>query len=191
MTQETTLSRALAPSQSLLLQVGLILVGSWAVGLGAQIDVPMVPVPMSLQTFAISIIGLTYGSRLATSTLVAYLVQGAAGLPLFAGGASGLAHLYGPTAGYLFGFVGMAWLTGWMVEHGFGRGLVRLFIASLAPAAVLFVPGVAWLWAATPLDLPGAINAGFTPFTLGLLVKSAVAALVVHGAWSALAKRSH
>ena len=190
MANETTIHRAIVPSASLPVQLGLVLAGSWAVGLGAQIDVPMIPVPMSLQTLAISIIGLTYGSRLAAITLLTYLAQGAAGLPLFAGGGAGIGHLFGPTSGYLFGFVAMAWITGWMVERGFGRGLLRLFVAAMVPATLLFVPGVAWLWAATPLDLSGATSAGFTPFIPGLLVKAAMAALLVHGGRQVLKART-
>lgn len=190
MTRENTLSRAILPSPSLLAQLGLVLAGSWAVALGAQIDVPMIPVPISLQTLAISVIGLTYGARLAAITLLAYLAQGAAGLPFYAGGGAGIGHLFGPTAGYLFGFVAMAWLTGWMVERGFGRGLFRSFIAALVPAALLFIPGVAWLWTATPLDLSGAIAAGMTPFLIGMLVKAGLAALIVHGGWKAHAARA-
>jgi biotin transport system substrate-specific component len=144
---------------------------------------------MSLQTLAISVIGLTFGARLAAATLLVYLGQGAMGLPVFAGGAAGAAHLMGPTGGYLVGFVLMAWLTGFMAERGFGRGFLRLFLAALIPATLLFVPGALWLWAITPLDLSGAVAAGVTPFLLGGLVKSALAAMVAAGGWQALSHR--
>lgn len=189
MAQSTTLTQAVLPSQSLLTKLGLIAAGSFAVALGAQVEVPMIPVPMSLQTLMISVIGLTYGARLAAVTLLAYLAQGAIGLPVFAGGSAGAVHLMGPTAGYLFGFVAMAWMTGRMVELGFGRGLLSLFVAAFIPATLLFVPGALWLWQATPLDLTGAINAGVVPFLIGDVVKSGLAALAVAGGWAALSKR--
>lgn len=167
----------------------MILGGSLLVALGAQVEVPMVPVPMSLQTLAISVVGLTFGARMATMALIAYLAQGAAGFPVFSGGSAGAAHLFGPTGGFLWGFVAMAWMTGWMAERGMARGFGRLFIAAFVPATLLFVPGVAWLWAATPLSVQGAIEAGMLPFLVGDVVKSALAALVVAGGWSVLKRK--
>lgn len=189
MTRDTTLSQAFLPTRTLPVTLGLIAAGSLLVALGARAEVPMVPVPMSLQTLAISIIGLTYGARLAAVTLLAYLAQGAIGLPVFAGGGAGLPYMMGPTGGYLAGFVAMAWLTGWMAEHGSGRGVARLFLAAFVPAMLLFVPGALWLNAVTPLDLSGAIAAGVTPFLIGGVVKSAIAALVTAGGWRALRTR--
>ena len=189
MSRQTTLSRALWPSQSLLTQIMLVLGGSLAVALGAQVEVPMIPVPMTLQTLAISVIGLTYGARLAGLTLLAYLAQGAVGLPVFSGGGAGLVHLFGPTGGYLIGFAAMAWLTGLLVERGFGRTLGGLFLAALVPGLLLFVPGAAWLWAITPLDLTGAVAAGVVPFLVGAVVKAGIAALAVSGAWAAWRRR--
>lgn len=189
MTRDITLTEALIPARTLPVKVALVLAGTLLVALGAQAEVPMVPVPMSLQTLAISVIGLTFGARLAAATLLVYLGQGAMGLPVFAGGAAGAAHLMGPTGGYLAGFVIMAWLTGFMAERGFGCGFLRLFLAALVPATLLFVPGALWLWAITPLDLSGAVAAGVTPFLVGGLVKSAVAAMVAAGGWQALSNR--
>lgn len=189
MTTDTTLSQALLPNSSLLTRIALVAAGSLLIGLSAQVSVPMLPVPMTLQTLAISLVGLTYGSRLAGLTLLAYLAEGAMGLPVFSGGAAGAAHLVGPTGGYLVGFVAMAFLTGLMAENGFGRGVGRLFVAALVPGLLLFVPGVAWLWYVTPLDLNGAIAAGATPFLIGGVVKAALAALIAAGGWQAVARR--
>lgn len=184
-----TLSQALIGTPTLARQLGLVIAGSALVGLSAQVSVPMFPVPMTLTTLMISVIGLCYGARLGAATLLVYLGQGALGLPVFAGGAAGLAYMMGPTGGFLIGFIGMAWLTGWLVERGLGTGLVRLFIAALVPAMLLYVPGVLWLGAITPLDLAGAARAGALPFVLGDVVKSALAALVVAGGWQALRAR--
>ena len=167
----------------------LAVLGSLLVAAAAQVSVPMWPVPMTLQTLAISVVGLTLGSRLAAATLTLYLVQGALGLPVFAGGAAGLPYLVGPTGGFLVGFIAMAWLTGRLVEMGLARGFLRLFAAALVPALLLFVPGVLWLWTITPLALDQAVMMGAAPFQLGGLVKSALAALIVAGGWSALRTR--
>lgn len=190
MAQSTPLVAALGGNDTITRKVVMVVLGSLLVAASAQVTVPMFPVPMTLQTLAISLIGLTYGARLAGATLVTYLAQGAAGLPVFAGGAAGAVHLVGPTGGFLIGFVAMAWLTGYLVERGFDRGFGRLFLAALVPALLLFVPGVLWLWVITPLDLQGAAMAGAVPFQIGGLVKSAVAALIVTGAWAAWTRKN-
>jgi len=166
-----------------------ILGGSALIGIGAQVSVPMLPVPMTLQTLAVVLVGLTAGSRLGAAAVLAYLAQGAAGLPVFAGGAAGLAWLAGPTAGFLWGFVGLAWLAGLAVERGLARGFATTLLATLAVSGLLYVPGVLWLTAATPLDVNGAIAAGMLPFLPGDAVKAVIAALVVTGAWAALRDR--
>lgn len=178
-----TLTQAALPSRSLLTNALLVLAGSAFVALSAQISIPMLPVPMTLQTLAISIIGLTYGSRLAAATLVAYLLEGAMGLPVFANGMGGIAPLFGPTAGFLLGFVAMAWMTGWLVERGLDRGMGRLFLAALIPGLLLFVPGMAGLMALTGMSASAAFGAAVLPFLLGALVKAAIAAMAVAGGW--------
>ncbi|MGL4309539.1 MAG: biotin transporter BioY [Paracoccaceae bacterium] len=194
-----TLSQALVPSQSMLTKALMVIGGSLLIGLSAQAEVPMYPVPMTLQTLAISLIGLTYGSRMAALTLLAYLAEGAAGLPVFAGGSFGAAKLIGPTAGFLWGFVAMAWMTGWLVERGLDKGVIKLFIAALIPSMLLFVPGGAWPmiagsfgvageWTGSTLDV---IWSGWVaPFLVGGVVKSAIAALIVAGGWAALKSRN-
>jgi biotin transport system substrate-specific component len=193
-----TLSAALIGPSSLWKKAAMILAGSALVAVSAQIEVPMFPVPMTLQTLAITLIGLTYGARLGFLTLFAYLAEGAAGLPVFAGGAGGLPHFVGPTAGFLLGFPLMAWATGALAENGFGRSFWRLFLAGLIPAALLFVPGAGWPLLAAPLGMTGewtglpfsAVWAGWVaPFVLGTFVKTAIAALIVSGAWAALRGR--
>jgi len=189
MTHETVLMRQFVSSPTDWRNIALILFGSAIIAIAAQISVPMFPVPMTLQTLAISVIGLTFGARLAGLTLLAYLAEGALGLPVFANGGAGWLKLMGPTSGFIWGFVGMAFLTGWMAERGFSRGIVRLFIAAFVPAILLFIPGVLGLWALTPLDLFGAYKAGALPFLIGDVVKSALAALIVAGGLVATVKR--
>lgn len=193
-----TLSHALLPSQSLLTRTLMVLGGSMFIAIAAQISVPMFPVPMTLQTLAILIVGLTFGSRMGALTVLAYLAEGAMGLPVFANMNNGAAFA-GPTAGFLVGFVGMAYLAGLAVEKGLARGVIGTAIAAIVVSALLYIPGVAW-----PMAIAGSFGfeagwvglsaekiwAGFmAPFLLGDVVKAVIAALIVTGGWAALRRR--
>jgi biotin transport system substrate-specific component len=184
-----TLTQAAFPNRSILMNTMLVLAGSVLLAASAQVSVPMYPVPMTLQTLVVSMIGLAYGSRLGAATVVAYLAEGAMGLPVFANFSAGVPVLMGPTAGFLWGFIGMAWLTGWLVENGYDRGFARLFFAALIPALLLFVPGVVVLKLVTGLGWQAALMAGMVPFLLGAVVKAVLAAMAIKGGWSALGQR--
>ena len=119
--RDTTLAGAVIGRDTLLKQAALVLGGTMFIALAAQVSIPFFPVPMTLQSLAILIVGLTFGARLGAVTLVAYLAEGAMGLPVFANGASAPA-LLGPSAGFLYGFVLMAWLAGLAAEHGVHHG---------------------------------------------------------------------
>ncbi len=193
-----TLSKALVRSPSLLSRSLMVVGGSLFIALAAQVQVPMYPVPMTLQTLAILIVGLTYGARLGALTLVAYLAEGAMGLPVFAGGANGAAFA-GPTAGFLLGFVGMAFLAGLAADRGV-KGAVPTALVTIAVSALLYVPGAAWAMLADAVLGFDATKWGadsfamiwqyyMAPFLLGDAVKSVIAALVVTGGWAALKNR--
>ncbi len=193
-----TLAKALVPSQSLVTRALMVLGGSLFIALAAQVQVPMIPVPLTLQTLAVLIVGLTYGARLGAVTLVAYLAEGLMGMPVFAGGMNGIAFA-GPTAGFLVGFVGMAAIAGYAADRGV-KGLVPTALVSLLASALLYVPGVAWamsLAKVAGLDTAawGADNLGMVwqyymaPFLMGDVVKAVVAALIVTGGWAVLKGR--
>ncbi|NHF72660.1 biotin transporter BioY [Paracoccus xiamenensis] len=184
-----TLTQAAFPNRSILMNTMLVLAGSALLAASAQVSVPMFPVPMTLQTLVVSMIGLAYGSRLGAATVLAYLAEGAMGLPVFANFSAGMGPLTGPTAGFLWGFVGMAWLTGFMVERGLDRGFGKLFVAALIPALLLFVPGVLALKAVTGMAWQAAAMVGMVPFLLGALVKAVLAAMAIKGGWTALEQR--
>ena len=188
MTNYTTLLGTLVAPKDNGKNLLLVLGATVVIALAAQVSVPMFPVPMTLQTLVITMIGLTFGSRMAAATVLLYLAEGAVGLPVFANGGSGLVKLMGPTAGFLWGFVGMAFLTGWMVERGFSRGVFRLFLAAVIPAVLLYVPGILGLYTTTPLGLTAAVKVGALPFLIGDVVKSAIAAFVMTAGWAALRK---
>ena len=133
-----TLSKALVPSQSLLTRALMVLGGSAFIALAAQVSVPMIPVPMTLQTLAVMLVGFTFGARMGAATLLAYLAEGAMGLPVFAQGMNGIAF-FGPTAGFLIGFVAMAAITGFAADRGV-KGLVATAANNAYAAPVYGVP---------------------------------------------------
>ncbi|MGJ8604946.1 MAG: biotin transporter BioY [Marivita sp.] len=193
-----TLTQAAFGTTTLFRQVLLALGGAAFIAAATQVSVPFFPVPMTLQTLAILLVGLSFGARLGTATLVTYLSYGAMGLPVFAGGMNGLAFA-GPTAGFLMGFVLMAGLAGLAADRGIAKGVVSTAIVALMLSALLYIPGIAW-----PMAVASAtgVDAGWVgqeigfywthfaaPFVIGDAVKSVVAALIVTGAWKMLAGR--
>ncbi len=191
-----TLIGATLGTDSFLRKALLVLGGSALIAVAAQISIPFFPVPMTLQTLAILVIGLSFGARLGVATVLAYLAEGAAGLPVFANGGAGLAYMAGPTAGFLLGFVAMVFIAGLAAR----RGLVTMIGAALLGAAVVYLPGLAWPasiaglagieagWAALSFDK---IWAGFAAnFILGDAVKAVLAALAVSGGWAVFGRKS-
>lgn len=171
-------------SRKELLRAGLIvLVGTIFIALSARIQVPMWPVPMTMQSFAVLLVGMTFGARLAGITLLTYIAQGALGLPVFATGA-GMAYLMGPTAGYILGFGVAAVVTGYLADRGGATGYLRSFGTALLGGAIIHALGAVWL--AQFIGVERAITLGVMPFVPGDLVKCALVALVLPSAWKFL-----
>ena len=158
----------------------LAVIGSLLLTISAKIQVPFWPVPMTMQTFVVLVLGVAYGWRLAGATVLLYLAQGALGLPVFAGG-GGLAYMAGPTGGYLAGFLLAAVAVGSLAERGWARSAPSTLAAMLIGTAIIFGCGIAWL--ATLIGLPQAISAGLVPFLLSEAVKIALATALVPSAW--------
>jgi len=164
-------------------KIALVLGGSLLIALAAQVAFPLPwsPVPVTGQTFAILLVGASLGSRLGIAAVVAYLIEGALGLPVFApGGALGLARFTGPTAGYLVGFALAAFAVGWLAERGWDRRFGRAAVAMLAGEAVLYACGLLWLARFVPGER--LLGAGLFPFIPGDLFKVALAALLLPAA---------
>jgi biotin transport system substrate-specific component len=157
----------------------LVVLGTALLTLSAKINLPLPYVPMTLQTLVVLMIGAAYGRRLGAATMVAYLAEGAAGLPVFAGPVGGLAPLLGPTAGYLVGFVVAAFLTGWLSERGWDRSVPRLFVAMAIAHIAIFVFGFAWLAFGLRLGVDKAWLVGVTPFIAASVIKNALGAALV------------
>jgi biotin transport system substrate-specific component len=182
-TLQSTLAATIWPNPSTILSLRAILlalVGSALLTLSAKIQIPFWPVPMTMQTFAVLVIGITYGSRLGAATVALYLAEGAAGLPVFAGG-GGIAYLAGPTAGYLFGFVIAAALVGWLAEHGWDRKASTTAAAMLLGNLVIYVSGLLWL--GTFVGYGKVFAVGMLPFLPGDVLKLALAAAILPTVW--------
>ena len=162
-------------------QILLALAGTLLLTVSAKVQLPMWPVPMTMQTFAVLVIGMAFGARLGAATVVLYLLQGAVGLPVFASG-GGIAYFSGPTAGYLIGFAVAAFAVGALAERGWDRGPVRTLGAMLVGTLIIFALGVGWL-AILLGDPTKALNAGLLPFLPGEALKIALAALVLPALW--------
>ncbi len=201
----STLAAALwAPARvsPLLRGAVLALAGSLFVALCAQITVPMWPVPITGQTFAVLSVGLVCGWRVGGAALLLYLIEGGVGLPFFAGGKGGWSAVAGASGGYIWGFVLAATLVGYLAERGWDRSVWRTAAALFLGNVVLYVPGLIWLalfyagpgqdyiaaaGASTPWG--ASINAGLLPFLLGDLLKLLLAATLVPAIWSLLRRR--
>lgn len=147
----------------------LALLGAALITLGAKVQIPFWPVPMTLHTLAVFFFAATFGPRAGAAAMACYLAIGAAGMPVFAGSPErgiGLAYMAGPTGGYLAGYLLAAPLAGALAQ---GRGMIGRFFAMLAGLAVVYALGLAWLANFVPMSK--LLAAGFTPFVLGDLVK--------------------
>jgi biotin transport system substrate-specific component len=173
-----------------------VVLGTLFITLCAKINVPVWPVPVTLQGFAIATIAAAFGLRIGVATVALYLLEGAAGLPVFATG-GGLAYLVGPTGGFLLGFLVMAAIIGYAADKGASGKPLTLFAAMIAANAVLLVLGFTWLLALSGnagwIDQSNVIASAFAgaiqPFLVWDILKMALAALTVTGAWNLFAKR--
>ncbi len=144
---------------------------------GAYIHVPIGPVPIVLSTLFVLLSGLLLGSRWGLASMCLYLLVGAIGMPVFAGGKGGIAHFLGPTGGYLFGYVLASWLTGFIAERS--RGILILEILSvLMGSLAIYSLGVPWLKMVTHMSWPKTFMVGMIPFLIGDAVKASVALIL-------------
>ena len=163
---------------TLALKALAVLTGTVLLTLSSYIAVPMFPVPMTLQTLAVTMIGALYGWRLGALTVLAWLGEAILGMPVLAGGMGGLPALLGPTAGYLIAFPLAAALTGFLVERGWnGHRPLLAFAAMLLGNGLCLALGFAWL--ALAIGSRDAILLGVGPFVLGGLVKSLLGAALL------------
>ncbi len=193
----TPLMKTLWPQRTLARDLLLILAGSLFVALTAQIALPLpfTPVPITGQTLGVLLVGAALGSRLGFLALLAYLLEGAMGLPVFAGGTGGIAKILGPTGGFLLAFPLAAGLVGLLVERfGLDRSFFGTLLAMLLGNALLYLVGLPWLaaWlmgAGKFTGVEGLLAMGLFPFIPGDLVKAVLAALLLPTAWRFLGRK--
>ena len=184
-THSITLAGALWPAQDAaraewLRRTALAVFGSVALTVSAKIQIPFWPVPFTMQTMIVLLVGMALGWRLGAATVALYLAQGAMGLPVFAQG-GGIAYFAGPTGGYLLGFLAAAALIGWLAERGWGRSVMSTVAAMLAGTAVIFACGLSWL--AYLIGVEKAILGGLVPFLASAALKIVIAAILMPICW--------
>ena len=181
-------------SRTRVMDVVLIVAGAALTAVSAQIAVPLWPVPITGQTLAVLLVGVTLGAVRGGLSMVLYAILGIVGLPVFSESSSGWGVIAGPSGGYIIGFIFAAILTGWLAQREWDRKLLRAFVAFLAGSVVTFAFGLPWLATylgavGVPNDLNSVLTAGLYPFILGGIVKSILGAGIITLAWVAVGRR--
>ncbi len=191
----STLADYLVPARvtrsNTLLRDGILVVGfSIFLALCAQVSfyIPFTPVPITLQTLAVVLTGAALGSKRGGLAMLLYLAEGAAGLPVFAGGAGGFIHLIGYTGGYLWSYPIAAFVTGLLCEKRLDRSFQTSILAMLPATVIIYAVGVPWLAVVLHLTFAQALVAGMVPFIPGDLLKLVVATALLPTAWAIVGK---
>lgn len=175
--------RPCQPSRAVLYDIVLIVGGSLLIGLCAQISIGWL-VPVTGQTFAVLMIGSLYGARRGSLCVLAYIAEGAAGLPVFALGRAGPGVLFGPTGGYLAGFIAAAYITGLLAEKGWDRRVGTTVLAMVLGNVAIYAFGLLWL--SCIVGIGRVLVVGLYPFIVGDLLKIVLAAVFLPSGWKLL-----
>ena len=186
---DTLMGAALAPLDATR-SVGLVIVFSLLIAASAQFSIPVGAVPISGQSFAVLLTGALLGSRLGAAAVIAYLIEGALGLPFFAGGGSGLVRFLGPTGGYLVAFPAAAFVTGAFAEHGWDKRYSTAVTAMAIGSVIILLGGWAWYSIVTNTPLNVAFQLAVAPFLLGDVAKIVLAAAVLPTGWALLKRKA-
>src|SRR5215211_1797379 len=182
---DTLMEAALAPLDSVR-SAGLVIVFSLFIAACAQFAIHIGPIPITGQTFAVLLTGALLGSRLGAAAVIAYLIEGAIGLPFFAGGGAGLVRFFGPTGGYLVAFPAAAFIVGAFAEHGWDKRYPTAVAAMAIGSVVILLGGWAWFTILTNTPPVAAFKIAVLPFMAGDIVKIALAAAVLPTGWALL-----
>lgn len=177
--ESATLGRGMLKLGSAPRDVALVVGGSVLVALSARIAVyvPVGPVPITAQTFAVLTVGALLGSRRGALSLLTYLAEGLAGMPVFAAGSAGAAYVLGPTGGYLVGFVAAAYIVGFSAETLWDTRKASVPASLMVATLFIYVPGVLWLSRLTGLER--AVASGLLPFIPGDVLKALLCMMVL------------
>ncbi|MGD9914684.1 MAG: biotin transporter BioY [Rhizobiaceae bacterium] len=171
-------------------EILLVIAGSVLLAVSAKAKVVLGPVDLSLQTLAVLGIAATFGFRLGMATMILYLIEGAAGLPVFQSTPEkglGIPYMLGTTGGFLAGFLVMTAIVGWAADRGWDKSVLKLFAAMLTAEVVMMAMGFAWL--AGIIGVEKSWQFGVAPFILPDLIKVALAAAAVPAVWALLPRR--
>lgn len=170
-------------------ELTLVIGGSLAIAAAAHLRIPLpfTPVPVTAQTFAVLLIGVLYGAKRGAATVLTYLTLGIMGLPVFAAAPPGPGALLSPTAGYLAGYVGAAWVTGSLSELGWDRKPWSTALAMATGSCLILAFGTLWLSRFVGWDR--ALQTGFLPFIPGDLIKIAMATALLPAGWRLIGRR--
>jgi biotin transporter BioY len=186
---DTLLGAALAPLDWTR-AVSLVFAFSLLTALAAQVVIPIGPVPITGQTFAVLLTGALLGSRLGAMAMIVYLIEGASGLPFFYGGHGGLAHLFGPTGGYLVAFPAGAFITGAFAENGWDKRFPTAVAAMAVGSTLILLAGWAWFALLTQTPMLTAFKVSVAPHLIGDLIKIVLAAGALPLGWAVLKRKS-
>jgi len=172
------LTKQLIQSKSAATNIALAFAGSILLAISARLSFPLPfsPVPITGQTLAVLLLGILLGSRIGVLSVIIYLLEGFAGLPVFAAGSTGPLYLLGPTGGYLIGFIPAVFLVGYLFEKGWHKNIYSIVATMVLGTAVIYIFGVSWL--AFSAGLQKALIIGFYPYLPGAAVKITLASLI-------------
>ena len=157
---------------------------------GAYVYVPIGPVPIVLTTLFALLSGLLLGSLWGLVSMGLYVLVGAMGMPVFAGGMGGFSHLLGPRGGYLFGFMVAAWLTGFISERSHGLLIWEIF-AMIAGSLAIYSLGIPYLKIVTKMTWPKTFMVGMVPFIIGDAIKASAALILARAVRPILNRQLH
>ncbi|WP_127819683.1 biotin transporter BioY [Microbacterium sp. CPCC 204701] len=188
------IARPSSRARAFALDAGLVIAGAAVVALLAQVEIPLWPVPITGQTLGVIIVGAALGAWRGAAALTTYLLAGLAGLPVYAGFTGTVAAMGKPSFGFIVGFVFAAFVAGWFAERAWDRRPVLAFVGFAAASVVPFLFGIPYmaliLNVVMGLDYSfwALLEVGLLPFIVGGIVKAALAAAIVPGAWTLVRK---
>jgi biotin transport system substrate-specific component len=188
------IARPSSRARAFAVDAALVLAGVAVVALLAQVEIPLWPVPITGQTLGVIIVGASLGAWRGAAALTTYMVLGLAGLPVFAGLTGSLLAVAKPSFGFVIGFIFSAFVAGWFAERAWDRRPALAFLGFAAASVVPFLFGIPYLAFVLNVSLGleltfvEILQAGLFPFILGGLIKAALAALIIPGAWALVRK---
>jgi len=158
------------PNQKIIKNLLIIFLSSLLITISAKIKIPFYPVPMTMQTFVVMLVGITFGWKIGVATISLYLFEGIIGLPVFAGTPEkgiGLTYFVGPTMGYLVGFIFATFIAGYL---NYNTNILFIFLKLIFSVSIIYILGVSWLGNLIGWDKP-VLELGLKPFLYAELFK--------------------